>query len=146
MATDETAVTTLSAEECWEALLASSLGRIALAVGGVIDIFPVNYIAHDGVLTIRTSEGTKLIELVVNPHIAFEIDGVGREDAWSVVVKGSARILSTEAEIAAVEQLGLRPLAPTEKHVWVRIDPTSISGRRFVLGPAPDDTRSFTNV
>lgn len=146
MSTDESAVTMLSAEECWSALLSTSLGRLALAVGGTIDIFPVNYVAHDGVITIRTSEGTKLLELVVNPQLAFEIDGIGREDAWSVVVKGAARILRTEREIEGAEQLVLRPLVPTEKHVWVRIDPSEISGRRFLLGPAPDDTRSFTNV
>lgn len=137
---------TLSISECWELLLSDSLGRLALTVGGVIDIYPVNYVAHDAVLTIRTSEGTKLLELTINDHVAFEIDGVGREQGWSVVVKGIARILQTTAEIEAAEQLALRPLAPTEKYVWVRIDPVEISGRRFTLGPAPDDTRSFTNV
>lgn len=137
---------TLSPDECWELLLSESLGRLALTVRGVIDIYPVNYVAHDGVLTIRTSEGTKLLELTINDHVAFEIDGVGREQGWSVVVKGTARILQTSAEIEAAEQLALRPLVPTEKHVWVRIDPIEITGRRFDLGPAPDDTRSFTDV
>lgn len=146
MSSDEAPVATLSPDESWELLLSASLGRLALTVGGVLDIYPVNYVAHDGVLTIRTSEGTKLLELSINPDVAFEIDGVGGERGWSVVVKGTARILQTAAEVEGAEQLALRPLVPTEKHVWVRIDPSEISGRRFRLGPAPDDTRSFTNV
>lgn len=146
MATDEAPIIALSPAESWELLLSTSLGRLALTVGGVLDIYPVNFIAHDDVLTIRTSEGTKLLELTINPNVAFEIDGVGGEEGWSVVVKGTARILQTEAEIAGAEQLALRPLVPTEKHVWVRIVPTEISGRRFRLGPPPEDTRSFTNV
>ncbi len=146
MATDGSPLITLPAEECWELLRATSLGRIALTVGGVLDIYPVNYVAHDGVITIRTSEGTKLLELSINANVAFEIDGVDKTAGWSVVLKGSARILSSGAEIEAAEKLSLHPLVPTEKHVWVRIDPAQVTGRRFLLGPEPDDTRSFTHV
>lgn len=128
----------LTEDDCWELLLSASLGRLAVSVAGVPDIYPVNFVAADRRLLFRTSEGTKLLELTVNSKVAFESDGVGREQAWSVVVKGTARILETQAEMDAAEQLPLRPLAPTLKYIWVEIMPSTLSGRRFTLGPEPD--------
>ena len=131
------AVQNLSEEECWNALLSASLGRLAVAVGGLPDIFPVNFVAADRRLLFRTSPGTKLIELTVNNHVAFETDGVGREEAWSVVVHGTARALDTQRDIDDAAALPLHPLIPTVKPVFVEIVPDSITGRRFVLGPEP---------
>ncbi|WP_240607121.1 pyridoxamine 5'-phosphate oxidase family protein [Cryobacterium aureum] len=127
----------LSEEECWNVLLSASLGRLAVAVGGIPDIFPVNFVAADRHLLFRTASGTKLIELTVNNRVAFETDGVGRDDAWSVVVHGTARALDTQREIDDAAALPLRPLIPTVKPVFVEIVPESITGRRFSLGPEP---------
>jgi nitroimidazol reductase NimA-like FMN-containing flavoprotein (pyridoxamine 5'-phosphate oxidase superfamily) len=127
----------LDDEQCWELLLSSSLGRLALSVGGHPEIYPVNFVAVDRRLVIRTAEGTKLLELTVNSNVAFEADGVGRDEAWSVVVKGTARILEKRSEIDAADELPLRPLIPTLKYIYVEITPQSVSGRRFLLGPEP---------
>ena len=131
------AVQNLSEEECWNALLSASLGRLAVSVGGIPDIFPVNFVAADRRLLFRTSPGTKLIELTVNNRVAFETDGVGRDEAWSVVVHGTARALDTQRDIDAAAALPLRPLIPTVKPVFVEIVTESITGRRFALGPEP---------
>ncbi|TFD23683.1 pyridoxamine 5'-phosphate oxidase family protein [Cryobacterium sp. TMS1-13-1] len=130
-------VHTLTEEECWNALLSASLGRLAVAVGGVADIFPVNFVAADRRLLFRTAAGTKLVELTVNHTVAFETDGVGRDEAWSVVVHGTARALDSQYEIDAAAALPLRPLIPTVKPTFVEIIPTTITGRRFTLGPEP---------
>ena len=134
------AVQILSDEECWDALLSASLGRLAVSVGGRPDIFPVNFIAADRRLLFRTAAGTKLVELTVNNRVAFETDGVGRDDAWSVVVHGTARALDTQGEIDVAGGLPLRPLIPTVKPVFVEIVPASITGRRFPLDPEPAAT------
>ncbi|MDJ0349375.1 pyridoxamine 5'-phosphate oxidase family protein [Cryobacterium sp. PH29-G1] len=130
----------LSEEECWNVLLSASLGRLAVAVGGIPDIFPVNFVTADRHLLFRTASGTKLIELTINNRVAFETDGVGRDDAWSVIVHGTARALDTQLEIDDAAALPLRPLIPTVKPVFVEIVPTSITGRRFPLGPEPAST------
>ncbi|MCU1443730.1 MAG: Pyridoxamine 5-phosphate oxidase [Cryobacterium sp.] len=128
----------ISEDDCWELLLSSSLGRLALSVGGEPEIYPVNFVASDRRLVLRTAEGTKILALTVNPRVAFETDGVGRDEAWSVVVKGTARILEKQSEIYAAEQLPLRPLIPTLKYVFVEIAPREVTGRRFPLGPEPE--------
>lgn len=135
---NENPVEILSEEACWELLLSSSLGRLALSVGDEPEIFPVNFVAVDKRLIFRTAEGTKLLELTVNDRVAFETDGVGRDEAWSVVVKGTARVLDKEWEIVAANQLPLRPLIPTLKYNFVEIAPVAVTGRRFTLGPEPE--------
>jgi nitroimidazol reductase NimA-like FMN-containing flavoprotein (pyridoxamine 5'-phosphate oxidase superfamily) len=127
----------LTEEQCWDALLSASLGRLAVAVGGVLDIFPVNFVAADRRLLFRTAAGTKLLELTVNSTVAFETDGVGRDEAWSVVVHGTARALDTQREMDDAAALPLRPLIPTLKPTFVEIVATTITGRRFPLGPEP---------
>lgn len=127
----------LSEDEFWEALLSASLGRLAMTVGGNPDIFPINFIAADRRLIFRTSPGTKLAELTVNNRVAFETDGVGRDEAWSVVVTGTASVLERQSDIDSADMLPLRPLIPTVKPIYVEISPTHVTGRRFRLGPEP---------
>ncbi|MFL0515044.1 pyridoxamine 5'-phosphate oxidase family protein [Brevibacterium luteolum] len=43
-------IETLSLDECWVLLESESFGRLAVAVNGEIEIFPVNYAAYDGAL------------------------------------------------------------------------------------------------
>src|SRR6188768_1612008 len=118
---DPDPVRILNEDECWELLLSSSFGRLAAAVADDIEIFPLNFVAADNRLLFRTAEGTKLLALTVNNKVALETDNIGRGDAWSVVVKGIARVLDTQAEIDAANQLPLRPLVPTLKYIWVEI-------------------------
>ncbi|TFC63431.1 pyridoxamine 5'-phosphate oxidase family protein [Cryobacterium sp. TMT2-15-1] len=132
------AVQNLSEDDCWDLLISSSFGRLAMSISGEPDIYPVNFVSADRRLVFRTAEGTKLLELTVNNRVAFEIDGIGRSEAWSVVVRGGARVLDKQAEIEAADQLPLRPLIPTLKYIYVEITPTRITGRRFQLGPEPD--------
>ncbi|MDY7527109.1 MULTISPECIES: pyridoxamine 5'-phosphate oxidase family protein [Cryobacterium] len=128
----------LDDEECWDLLISSSFGRLALSIAGEPDIYPVNFVAADRRLVFRTAEGTKLLELTVNNKVAFETDGIGRDEAWSVVARGHARVLEQQTDIDAADQLPLRPLIPTLKYIYVEIIPETVSGRRFQLGPEPE--------
>ena len=131
-------VEVLDEHECWDLLELAPMGRIALAAAGEIDIFPINFAVHDGSLYFRTAPGTKLVELTVNPEVALEIDGWDEGEAFSVVVKGAAERLELAADVEAAERLPLTPWVPTLKYRWVRIRPTSVTGRRFRRGPEPD--------
>ena len=131
-------VTVLADDESWARLRSHSVGRVVTRVGDILDIFPINYVVDGQSLVLRTAEGTKLAEMVISGEVLFEVDHVDDRTAWSVVVRGSARRLETEADIAAAERLTLQPLVPTLKRNFVRITATSISGREFVLGPEPE--------
>lgn len=130
-------VTVLSEQEALLRLSSLNLGRIVTRVGEVVDIFPVNYVLDQGDVVLRTAEGTKFAELVISSEVLFEADHHTDTEAWSVVMRGTARPLRTEAEIEAAEALPLRPMVPTIKRNFVRITPSSITGRAFALAPEP---------
>lgn len=126
-------VTRLTDDQCWALLAREGFGRLATSALGVIDITPVNYAVDGRTLLLRTAPGTKLLELTVNADVAFEIDERAPGYAWSVVLKGRARMITDPHEIAVAERSGLRTQIATEKTIWVRIEPTAVSGRHFVL-------------
>ncbi|GAA3961380.1 pyridoxamine 5'-phosphate oxidase family protein [Gordonia caeni] len=131
-------VSILDEDQCWNLLSESVMGRLALAVNGEPEIFPINAYAHDGKILFRTGEGTKLSEIAVNGRCAFETDGFTSKIGWSVVAKGTARILTGTQEIMAADQLPLKPWIPTLKLNYVEIDVEQITGRRFRFGDEPD--------
>jgi nitroimidazol reductase NimA-like FMN-containing flavoprotein (pyridoxamine 5'-phosphate oxidase superfamily) len=131
-------VETLTLETCWELLRGSSLGRIAVSFQGEPEITPINFIAVNDRILLRTAQGTKLLKLTINDKVALETDSVGTHAAWSVVVKGTARVIESQDEIFEADKLPLHPLIPTLKYVWVEITPTEVSGRRFKLAPEPE--------
>lgn len=131
-------IRTLTEDECWELLDGAGPGRLAFVVAGIIDIVPVNYIRDGRSILFRTAQGTKLLGVTANPHVAFETDGRIGDDAWSVVIRGEASILEGQADIARAEGLGLKPWAPTLKYTFVRVAADEISGRRFTVGPEPE--------
>ncbi|GAA1963568.1 pyridoxamine 5'-phosphate oxidase family protein [Microbacterium deminutum] len=136
--TDDAVVSALSEEECWNLLARRQLGRIAVAVDGEPDIFPVNYVIDGPRVLFRTAPGSKLAELTINPQVAFEVDEYDDTSAASVVLKGIASRLELQREIDAADALPLSPWIPTLKYRWVRIAPVSITGVRFERGPEPD--------
>ncbi|MGF2950252.1 pyridoxamine 5'-phosphate oxidase family protein [Microbacterium alcoholitolerans] len=137
MSTDDP-VTRLSEDECWERLAQQELGRLVTHVGDVIDIFPVNYVVDRGSIVFRTAEGSKLVELTVSDEVLFEVDDHTDADAWSVIVRGSARQIDTLAEREAADQLGLVPWIPTLKYNYVRITPGTLTGRAFRRSGEPE--------
>lgn len=126
----------LTEADCWALLERGALGRLAVAVGDLVDVFPVNYAVSDGRILFRTNEGTKLAALTINRHVAFEVDGVDEQTAWSVVVKGVARAIEGFDEEA--DALPLVSWLPTPKTQVVRIEASEISGRGFVRGAEPE--------
>ncbi|MDO4898361.1 MAG: pyridoxamine 5'-phosphate oxidase family protein [Rothia sp. (in: high G+C Gram-positive bacteria)] len=135
---NENPIKSLDEDRCWELLAQHEFGRLALAVGGEVDIYPVNFVVHDRKIYFRTAAGQKLSEIVISRKAAFEIDEIVGGVARSVVVHGHAHWLTSEADIAEVESLELKTYAPTYKTNWVEIEPAAISGREFEIGDEPD--------
>lgn len=136
--TDDNPVLELDDEQSWKLLDATKHGRLVVSVAGEPDIFPVNYLTSDRKIYLRTAPGNKLAQLTINSRVLLETDGVLSDEAWSVVVRGTARVLTNSAELAAVEELGLKSWVPTLKDFYVEIVPTTVSGRHFQLGDQPE--------
>ncbi|MGX1162235.1 nitroimidazol reductase NimA-like FMN-containing flavoprotein (pyridoxamine 5'-phosphate oxidase superfamily) [Arthrobacter sp. SLBN-100] len=124
--------------QSWRLLEGTRHGRLVVSVAGEPDIFPVNYVTADRKIYLRTAPGNKLAQLTINSAVLFETDGILPDEAWSVVLRGTARVLSSSSELEAVEALGLKTWVPTLKDFYVEIDPTSVSGRHFQFGEQPE--------
>ena len=135
---DGNPILNLDDEQAWKLLESTKHGRLVVTVAGEPDIFPVNYVVGGRKLFLRTAPGNKLAELTINSKVLFETDGVLSEEAWSVVLRGTARVLDQSADIAAAEALGLKSWVPTLKDFYVEIAPTSVSGRHFLFGEQPE--------
>lgn len=131
-------ITVLTADESWQLISAMSLGRLVTVVAGRPEIFPVNFVVQRGSVLFRTAEGTKLFSAVANNQVLFEADDHNVANGWSVVIRGTAHMLTTTDEIHDAERAGLYPWVATQKLRFVRITPSEISGRRFTFGPEPD--------
>lgn len=137
-------VSILSQTDCWNLLSSRSLGRLVTSVDGQPEIFPVNFVVQHRTILFRTGEGTKLVSTAINHNVLFEADDHNVAEGWSVIVKGMARSMRSDEEIAEAEKAQLLPWIATVKPHYVRIRPLSVSGRRFMFGSEPD--REFTVV
>jgi uncharacterized protein len=136
-------ITILSESESWHLLAGMALGRLVTSVDDQPEVFPVNFVVQNRTVLFRTGEGTKLISSAINKRVLFEADDHNVAEGWSVIVKGVARTLRTDDEIRQAELAQLLPWTATLKLHYVRVIPTSITGRRFRFGPEPDRESTF---
>ena len=123
---------TIERDECLRLLGTKRVGRLAVVVDGQPAVFPVNYAIDDSTIVFRTGVGTKLDAAELG-LVAFEVDEIDEETAsgWDVLVQGRADDITTAVDhrSEALRRLPVRPWAPDLKDRWVRILPTSLSGR-----------------
>lgn len=128
---------TLDATDCWDLLRSASVGRLAVIVDGAPEIFPVNFTVEHSALVIRTGDGTKIDAVRGHPRVAFEIDGVDGQTAFSVVVKGDAKEIKAPDELRDTVSLDVSPLQAGTKNHFVRVLAEEVTGRSFpVTDPA----------
>ena len=128
--------------EAWNLLGSVALGRLVTTFGGQLEIFPVNFVVQKGpagnsTVLFRTAEGTKLFTTVMNDKVLFEADDHTTGEGWSVIIRGTAKMLNSAEEIHEADRAGLIPWVPTEKLRYVRVTPSEISARRFQFGAEP---------
>lgn len=126
-----------------------TVGLLAFRLGGEVHITPIDYAADGDVLLMPTAEGNKLLGVVMDADVAFEIDDYVDERAWSVLVRGYAKVLRHEDDIERAENSRLRSWLATDKQNLIEITPTEISTLRsrqavgalppaLSAGPCPD--------
>ena len=131
----------LTRGECFSLLARQHLGRVVLVDDRGPLALPVNFVLNQYTVLFRTDEGTKLDVASRGARVAFEVDGVDEatRTGWSVLVRGEATEVTDPAELARVRGLRLHPWAPGAKGHYLRILPTSLTGRRIALPAAPSN-------
>jgi len=132
LATDRAGLQILHLGDCFALLEAVPVGRIGFIAGGEVVILPVNFLVDGQDVVFSTGAGSKLSAAEIGHYVGFEADSYDRatKTGWSVLVSGLAEIVEAAEEVARLDALGLPSWGGSLERVWVRIRPTSISGRR----------------
>ena len=130
----------LSPEECLGLLAGQRLGRVALSVGALPAILPVNYAVFEGSIVLRTAPGTKLSAALMGAVVGFEIDSTAsdHESGWSVLVVGHASEVRDETKLERLRRVSLESWAPDHRDHFVEIPIERVSGRAFGQVPGLD--------
>jgi nitroimidazol reductase NimA-like FMN-containing flavoprotein (pyridoxamine 5'-phosphate oxidase superfamily) len=130
----EAGLARLNREQCMALLAGSSFGRVGVSVDALPAILPVTIALIDGDVVFRTVPGTKLAYAARNAVLAVEADeydpatGAG----WSVLVRGVARQLEDDREIALARTNLERSWMPgTVDEHFVRVACDLVTGRRL---------------
>ncbi|MEK7402731.1 MAG: pyridoxamine 5'-phosphate oxidase family protein, partial [Gemmatimonadota bacterium] len=125
-------------------LARNSVGRIAFAHDGRVELMPVHYVYQNGSIIGRISLGTKYLNWLVVRDVVFEVEEVlGLFDWRSVVMRGAVTLLrarGTDDERAKFNHAvdAIRTLIPgaftehdptPDRRFIFRIDPTETTGR-----------------
>ena len=123
----------LDEEECLNLLAGGSIGRVALTMGAIPVVLPVNYCFVTGAIAFLTGEGSKLRAAANHNVVAFQVDDIdpATRTGWSVLAVGTARVVSRPSDVVWMRRLPLDPWAPGDKTHVVRIIPEFVSGRRI---------------
>jgi uncharacterized protein len=130
---DRNGLETIGQDECLQLLSSARIGRLALSVRALPVVLPVNFaLAPDGIV-IRTGAETKLDQACDHAVVAFEVDGFDAitETGWSVLVQGTATVLSAPAELHDVTLLGLAPWGNPHADAFVKVGLDLVTGRRL---------------
>jgi nitroimidazol reductase NimA-like FMN-containing flavoprotein (pyridoxamine 5'-phosphate oxidase superfamily) len=129
----------LDEAECLELLGTEGLGRLVYNSRYGPTALPVEYKVYEGSIVFRTAQDTFTDEDLrtgiahAEYHVALEIDQIdlAAREGWTVLVRGAAHHLDTEAERASIVDTGVEPWIEGEPEHFVRINPTHIWGHRI---------------
>lgn len=122
----------LSVDECLVLLAGGSLGRLVYLLDGEPQIRPLTYGLQRGSVVFRIGYGD-LLDAIHQRPVVFEVDHGDPtvRTGWSIIVRGIAEEIWQSHDLDAARGTGLRPWAPGTRDHYVRIIPTSITGRRI---------------
>ncbi|MEV1249402.1 pyridoxamine 5'-phosphate oxidase family protein [Nonomuraea sp. NPDC049750] len=128
----------LEPEECLRLVAPGGIGRVAFNGSHGLTVLPVNYKLHDGAIVFRTARGGPMDQDLrtglegVDIKIAFQVDRIdeAQRAGWSVLIQGPAHHVP-EDEAIKVAHADVTPWAGGERHLYIRIVPHQITGRRI---------------
>jgi nitroimidazol reductase NimA-like FMN-containing flavoprotein (pyridoxamine 5'-phosphate oxidase superfamily) len=134
-ATDRAGLEILHLGDCFGLLKSVPVGRVGFVSRGEVVILPVNFAVDGQDVVFATGAGSKLSCVEVGHYVGFEADAydAATGTGWSVVVNGFAEVVDADEEAARLDGIGMTSWggAAALDRVWVRIRPTTVSGRRI---------------
>lgn len=123
----------LTADESWQLLAGTSLGRIVFTHHAMPAIRPVNHLVDDETVIIRSHLGAAIVGRAMDGAVVcYEADDIDpvRHTGWSVIVTGMARLVRDPAAIDRYQRM-LQPWADGQMDYVIGITPQVITGLRL---------------
>ena len=136
--TDAAGLEILHLGDMFRLLATAAIGRVGFVADDEVAVLPVRFLVDGQDVVFRTCLGSKLSHIEVGHDVCFEVDSydAAKRTGWSVGIRGLVE-KESEASCARLDGAGLESwAAATEERLWMRIRPTTITGRRMV---SPDD-------
>jgi transcriptional regulator with XRE-family HTH domain len=124
---------TLTPAQCRAYLAGGGVGRfLFLASRGPVAV-PVNYRMLAGDIVFRTGSAAIIAACTPGQLASFDVDHVDDvlSEGWSVLVSGTASLVTAGHELAETAALGITPWAGGDHDTCVRLAAAEITGRRI---------------
>ena len=124
----------LTPRECWDLMATGGIGRVATTTDEGPIVLPVNFIADQQTIVIRTSAYGVIGRIGPAAELAFEVDHLDEtmREGWSVLLVGGMERLEDPDEVAAlVKSHGHEPWPGGARNLVLRIRPRRVTGRRI---------------
>lgn len=121
----------LSPEECRDRLGTHGVGRVAMATAEGPVVLPVNYTVLAGTIVYRTDPDA-VTAAAPGTEVAFEVDHIDEaaSSGWSILTVGTIEHVDEPGVVRQLsEQAATGPWAGGKRDLWVRINPTQVTGR-----------------
>ena len=136
LATDQAGLEILHLGDMFRLLATAAIGRIGFMADDEVAVLPVRFLVDGQDVVFRTYAGSKLSHIEVGHYVCFEVDSYDADQrtGWSVVIRGLVE-KESEAACARLDAPGLEAWGDaTQERLWMRIRPTTITGRRMASG------------
>jgi len=124
-------ITDMTEAECREHLAAGGVGRFLYveAQRGPVAV-PVNF-KMDGDDVIFPHDS--MAAAVHQRHVSFDVDHIddARSEGWSVLLTGTAHVITNPDELDHVRALHVEPWAGGDRPSYIRLTPAKVTGRRI---------------
>lgn len=117
----------LPADECWQLLTTTPVGRIAWTTSTGPVVVPVNFAVDGRTIKIRTAAYSAMVQKADVERVAFQVDRIddATHTGWSVLARGRAEVRYGEPEDGS----GPEPWPRGPRSATVVIDVDEITGR-----------------
>jgi transcriptional regulator with XRE-family HTH domain len=133
-AATSTLLDSLTVAECRQHLAGGGIGRFLFVEPGRGPVaIPVNFRMDGDDVVFRTSSGGSVSAGLRERRVSFDVDHLDDAlgEGWSVLITGTAQVITDPAGLARAEALHIEPWAGGDRPVYVRLTASQITGRRI---------------
>jgi transcriptional regulator with XRE-family HTH domain len=124
----------LAPDQCQVYIAAGGVGRFLYDddTRGPVAV-PVNYKMDGNDVIFRTGSTQLAAEATSHKNVSFDVDHLDDAlgEGWSVLLSGTASVITDSSELAKAHALGIEPWAGGDRDTYIRLVPKQVTGRRI---------------